>query len=268
MREPTGNLREPHGFAARASRTAAAYARATWRVYAVALAAGVFLALTDAFGGDAPLWRRLLYWPAMLLAGAAIGNTVGSLAGRRPRLGENRVLLWATITLLVSAATTPLVWAITAAMYRRGFHWVDLPYFFGTVLLISAPMTAIVMMLNTPGLATHASPPGAAPAKVRFLERLPPKIMGGAIWAVEAEDHYLRVRTSKGSDLILMRLADAIVELEGIEGAQVHRSWWVARAGIAEVKRDGARVTMMLKDGAEAPVSRPNVKALREAGWF
>jgi DNA-binding LytR/AlgR family response regulator len=124
------------------------------------------------------------------------------------------------------------------------------------------------MLANRPGPATHAPTPGAPPASVRFLERLPAKIMGGAIWAVEAEDHYLRVRTSKGSDLILMRLADAMAELDGIEGAQVHRSWWVARAGVADVKREGARVTLVLKDGAEAPVSRPNVKPLREAGWF
>jgi DNA-binding LytR/AlgR family response regulator len=34
------------------------------------------------------------------------------------------------------------------------------------------------------------------------------------------------------------------------------------------VKREGDRVTLQLKGGAEAPVSRPNVRALREAGWF
>ena len=100
------------------------------------------------------------------------------------------------------------------------------------------------------------------------MDRLPPKLMGGAIHAVEAEDHYLRVHTSKGADLILCRLADAIAELEGIEGAQVHRSWWVARAAVSDVKRDGARVTLALPGGVEAPVSRPNVKALKEAGWI
>jgi DNA-binding LytR/AlgR family response regulator len=102
---------------------------------------------------------------------------------------------------------------------------------------------------------------------VRFLDRVPDKLKGGAIYAVQAEDHYLRIRTSKGSDLILMRLSDAIAELEGIEGAQTHR-WWVAKDGIAEVKRAEGRVALSLKDGSEAPVSRPNVRALRESGWI
>jgi DNA-binding LytR/AlgR family response regulator len=65
-----------------------------------------------------------------------------------------------------------------------------------------------------------------------------------------------------------MRLADAIVELAGIEGAQTHRSWWVAKAAIESAKRADGRLVLLLKDGIEAPVSRPNVKALRESGWI
>jgi DNA-binding LytR/AlgR family response regulator len=93
-------------------------------------------------------------------------------------------------------------------------------------------------------------------------------VKGAVIYAVSAEDHYLRLHTSKGSELILMRLSDAISELDGLEGAQTHRSWWVAREAVESVKRDGDRVTLQLTGGAEAPVSRPNVRALREAGWF
>jgi DNA-binding LytR/AlgR family response regulator len=128
-------------------------------------------------------------------------------------------------------------------------------------------MTAIMMLVNQRGRVTHAPAAGAA-ASVRFLERLPAKLRGAAIYAVSAEDHYLRLHTSKGADLILMRLADAITELEGLEGAQTHRSWWVAREAVEGARRDGDRVTLMLKGGVEAPVSRPNVKPLRDAGWF
>jgi DNA-binding LytR/AlgR family response regulator len=85
---------------------------------------------------------------------------------------------------------------------------------------------------------------------------------------VSSEDHYLRLHTSKGSDLILMRLTDAITELEGLEGAQTHRSWWVARDAVESARRDGDNVKLMLKGGVEAPVSRPNVRALREEGWL
>ncbi len=65
-----------------------------------------------------------------------------------------------------------------------------------------------------------------------------------------------------------MRLADAVPELEGIEGARTHRSWWVAKAAVADARRGDGRAVLTLKNGAEAPVSRSYAGALREAGWF
>lgn len=65
-----------------------------------------------------------------------------------------------------------------------------------------------------------------------------------------------------------MRLSDAVAELEGIEGAQVHRSWWVARGAIAEARRGDGRATLTLKDGSEVPVSRTYARRLREHGWI
>jgi hypothetical protein len=109
---------------------------------------------------------------------------------------------------------------------------------------------------------------GAPPPPPKFLERLPLKLRGAEVWAVEAEDHYLRLHTSKGQDLILMRLADAVAELDGVEGAQVHRSWWVARDAITDAKRGDGRALLTLKDGAQVPVSRTYAGELRERGWI
>ncbi|KAF0175948.1 MAG: LytTR family transcriptional regulator DNA-binding domain-containing protein [Hyphomonadaceae bacterium] len=269
MREPTEKSRKPHGFAADASRTVAALAQAHGRTATIAIGAGVFMAVVGAFGfAGAPLWLRLAYWIGVLLAGSVVGAVVSKPISQRPKIGEKPFRLWALITLLISAPMTLIVWSATTFAFRRPFVIGEGPYFFGAVMIVSAAMTAINMAANRPGPATHAPSPGAPASKIRFLERLPPKLMGAAIHAVEAEDHYLRLHTSKGSDLILMRLADAIVELEGLEGAQVHRSWWVARDAVTEVRRDGARVSLILPGGGEAPVSRPNVKALREAGWI
>jgi DNA-binding LytR/AlgR family response regulator len=65
-----------------------------------------------------------------------------------------------------------------------------------------------------------------------------------------------------------MRLSDAITELDGIEGARTHRSWWVAKAYVREARRAEGRAILVLPSGAQAPVSRTYLSALRSEGWF
>lgn len=234
----------------------------------IAAAAGVFLAFVGAMNtGAAPLSARLVYWVPLMIGGSVVGHLVSLLVARIPRANANPWLFAAMLAVAVSIPITVLVWAYTSLLSPSPLRVEHLPGFFLGVLVISAGMTAIMMLASQPGRVTHAPPEGAA-VPVRFLERLPTKLKGGRLYAVSSEDHYLRLHTSKGSDLILMRLADAISELEGVEGAQTHRSWWVAKDAVQGMRREGDRVTLLLPDGLQAPVSRPNVRPLREAGWF
>jgi hypothetical protein len=113
----------------------------------------------------------------------------------------------------------------------------------------------------------HAEPVDTAKGKAAFMERLPLKFRAADLWAVSSEDHYLRVHTSAGQHMILMRLADAIVMLDGVDGLQTHRSWWVARAGLRDARRDSGKVVLTLIDGTDVPVSRANASTVRAAGW-
>jgi DNA-binding LytR/AlgR family response regulator len=81
------------------------------------------------------------------------------------------------------------------------------------------------------------------------------------------EDHYLRIHTALGSDLILLRLRDAMGELGPARGRQVHRSWWVAEGAIASTER-GARPHLILRNGLKVPVSKTYRDALKEADWL
>jgi DNA-binding LytR/AlgR family response regulator len=133
--------------------------------------------------------------------------------------------------------------------------------------VVTVALSAVnVFMGRATPVRTHAAAGGGAPA--RFLDRLPPRLRGATLHAVQAEDHYLRLHTDRGSDLILMRLSDAVAELEGLEGAQTHRSWWVARDAVRDVKRNDGRAALTLEGGVVAPVSRRYARALREAGWY
>ncbi len=235
---------------------------------------GAFLTITNPFGATSglPLLSSFAYWTGLVFLGW-LGGPVFSRLIQRVAPGLSREINIAIATVFVAALVTSAIVVVQTVVLSDPVPRSYWPTLYMLVLAISAAVAAVSWLVERafagpPGAVTHAPAAGAPAASVRFLERLPAKIKGGVIYAVSAEDHYLRVHTSKGADLVLMRLSDAIVELEGLEGAQTHRSWWVARDAVESVRREGDKVTLVLKGAAEAPVSRPNVRPLREAGWF
>ncbi len=243
--------------------------RSWLRNLAIAGAAGAFLAFVGAMDtGTAPFHTRLAYWVPLMVAGGMLGNAVALLAARIPHARMNPWLFGAVVAAAMTLPSTLLVWGYTDWIFDLKISVASLPVLFGSVLVICAAMTAVMVLANWPGRTTRAPNPAGEPVAVRFLERIPAKLKGSTLFAVSAEDHYLRLHTSKGSELILMRLADALDELEGLDGAQTHRSWWVARCAVEGARRQGDRAVLLLKGGLEAPVSRPNVRHLHQAGWF
>lgn len=116
------------------------------------------------------------------------------------------------------------------------------------------------------GGATPDAEPDPAPQIAGGLaERLPEKL-GGNILALKAEDHYVRVYTDRGSDLVLYRLSDAITELAALDGVRVHRSYWVRKSSVRGVQRHGRGLLLTLSNDLEVPVSQTYKELAREAG--
>lgn len=239
------------------------------RGFAISLVAAAFMAFAGAFGstrGAPP--ARFTYWLGLMLLGWLWGTAVSRLVLFNLAWPQS---LWGRIAVAAPIIALPysaLVGLVTHVMFRSNFSTLaDIAELVTSVLAV----TVVMIVLNTlverqaAGM-TQAGPEGAPPPK--FLGRLPEKLKGAELWAVEAEDHYLRLHTSLGQDLILMRLSDAIIELDGIEGAQTHRSWWVARAAITNAVRGDGRATLTLKGGAEVPVSRTHARVLRQQRWI
>jgi len=261
LREQAGQIRGPRGGAVRASWTAHLSAGIV-----LSLAVSAFLALVGAFGSaDAPFWPRMITFLAFGLGTSVLVTPVVWLSDRIAWLAARQLIR----RLVIAVVLTPLIggwlWAAVGFAFLHGPKLEMLPSYLGYSLIMSFFMTALswAVFRRRPALPIEA---GVSPSK--FLERLPFRLRDAELYAVEAEDHYLRVRTSKGSELILLRLSDAIAELDVVEGVQTHRSWWVAKAGVADTRRGDGRATLILKDGAEAPVSRTYAKTLREAGWL
>ena len=82
------------------------------------------------------------------------------------------------------------------------------------------------------------------------------------------EDHYLRVHTDAGEELLTMRFADAVKELARAHGFQTHRSWWVAADAVESVRWRQGVGEARLAGGLTAPVSRTHAPTLKAAGWF
>ncbi len=227
----------------------------------------IFLSLVGAFGSDvAPLGPRTLFFALFGLGAGVIVACCISAAGWIPGTAARPLARRVVVCLLATVFVALWVWAVMGFAFTHGPKLKMLPQDLGYSLLMSVIMTTISWAVFRERTTVVLAAPAAQPPK--FLARLPPRLWGAEIYAVEAEDHYLRLHTSKGSDLILLRLSDAVAELEGLEGAQTHRSWWVAKAGVADVRRSEGRATLVLKDASEAPVSRSYAKALREAGWL
>ncbi len=237
--------------------------------FVLSMAVAAFLGFIGAFGSEtAPFWPRIGFFLfiglgcAVLVVGAVWSSLATPWLRARPQI--RRV----TIALVLSPLTALWVWAAVGFAFLGGPSLSFLPRYLGYSFGMSVVMTALSWAIFGRRTESRPAAPPAPPPGAKFLERLPFRLRDAELYAVEAEDHYLRVRTSRGSDLILMRLSDARSELEGIEGAQTHRSWWVAKGGIADVRRTDGRAILVLKDGAEAPVSRAHARTLRELGWL
>ena len=234
---------------------------------AAAAAVGLLFSIVGAFGSaPMPLVVRTPLMVVLSLIAAALGVVSVVLAGRPAWLGAAWWRRGTAAGLLMTAPMAVLVWAaerlVLAPLLPARAILLALPTSAATSVFFCLVASYLIQVRAGPAAPTAAAP------EPRFLERLPPRLRGAELFAVEAQDHYLRLHTSKGQDLILFRLADAVAELEGMEGAQAHRSWWVAREAIAEVRRGDGRAILTLKNGVQAPVSRVHARRLRALGWL
>jgi hypothetical protein len=240
---------------------------ARWAAVTVALGFG--FAWFGVYGsGEIPFAERVVYWTGLMAVGVTSAVFVGPLIYYRWMTASHPAIQIAVIAAIVSVPVTIGLAVIQIASGNTTPpEWWAWQY--GYVIMVSALLTAgawVIERLMQKPLAPPAAAPDTAPGP--FLDRLPIRLRSAELYAVESEDHYLRVHTSAGQELILMRLADAVRELAGVEGLQTHRSWWVAKQGLADVVKGDGRLTLKLKSGAEAPVSRTYLKAVREAGWL
>lgn len=81
---------------------------------------------------------------------------------------------------------------------------------------------------------------------------------------ISAEEHYVRVRTIEGQDLLRGRISDIEAQLPESFGLRVHRSHWVAARAVRRLqpRREGWVLETCL--GIDVPVARGRRDAVRD----
>lgn len=97
-----------------------------------------------------------------------------------------------------------------------------------------------------------------------FLAKLQ-RHRGDKLIALAAEDHYVRVYTDDGDELIHYRFAKAVAEAAALDGLQTHRSHWVAGPAIRDLVQDKHNFFIVLRNGQRVPVSRTYLRDARRA---
>jgi hypothetical protein len=237
------------------------------RLLLAAAVAGVVMGVLGPLGSyEAEPGPRIFYCIWVALIGTSIivaGVSVAVWAGRRAgwpawtsSLAVAPVLSLAAALLFRIAA--PLLWL--GAAPATGPFWPD---YLVVLMVVAAASPAVAFLLQR-----RARPAALADnSKPALLARLPASV-GEDVLALQAEDHYVRVHTARGSALLSMRFADAIAGLDGLDGLRIHRSWWVARSAVRAARADGRRVVLDLSNGLSVKATREASSRLRRAHWL
>lgn len=225
------------------------------------LAAAGLMIVTGGFNtGELPLPRRIGFWLALMGWNALKWQLLFAWLVRRD--GDwPRAALIGTIPL-----NLPLPLEILACGRLVGVEMQVLPLdVWGRAAALSAGIFAICAVVAWVLLRRMRPKPVAADSGLLARACVVPDLLA----AIEAEDHYCRVHRRDGqSALIHYRFGDALVEVAGIDGAQVHRGAWVAGAAVAGGLREGRRGRLLLAGGGSVPVSATYAAAAQARGWL
>ena len=229
--------------------------------------------------GRLSLPDRVAFWTLATSVNWLFGLVLGSIAGFA--LEWRGPLAWAGAVAAGSAVAavpgTAVVWLLVAAfMDYRMTGFAEIASLYSQVITLHLVLNALVTWLiywkprpdGAAGETASTLPsPSSEARSAPFLERIPERL-GRNLLHLHMQDHYVEVHTDEGSDLLLLRFRDALRELDGLDGAQVHRSHWVARTAVAGIERRSGRIALRLVNGNRVPVSRSFAPVLRNRGWL
>lgn len=226
----------------------------------VPFVAGIVLAILAPFAtSDLPLSTRLIYWVGLCLAGG-IGVAFTDWLSQKFNLSLQP---WQDVLIGSLGATTCVCLFMILLFPPRTLEGLLITIFY--VWIIAVVLCFIGTLLRLTRTRGQAETNVESPA---LMDRLPLKFREAQFYAASSEDHYTRIYTSSGDHLLLMRLGDVPDLAQPTEGLTPHRSWWVAKEGVADVIKQDGKLVIRLKNEMDVPVSRAGAKRVKDAGWL
>jgi len=228
------------------------------------LGAAAVLAIAGPFNTDETIPRalpRLAYWGAIVFLCYSAGFASTLLTERLFGQGARGIKPILTDAVITASAVLGIILGLNVLCFGYWPTGLEFVILSANVVGISFVLSAVFFVADRQGTDT----PDAAAQTPPILDRLPFD-KRGALVALSVEDHYVRIRTTGGEEMILLRLSDAMREVGGTLGLQVHRSHWVALDQVTAAARKGDGAVLSLTHGPDIPVSRANVAKIKEAG--
>lgn len=214
---------------------------------------------------DAPQSLRIVYWQLAVIGSGLAGFVIDRTLAQRVAGFWLRIL---AVALIMTPPVTIYIYLLNAVMLDLPRRWWLIPQLGWQVFVVMLLLVTLRALLWRRVVETRTIVvPPLPEAERNFRLRLSARRRSATLIALEAEDHYVRVHTSAGSELLAMNFSQALEELALAYGYRVHRSWWVAADAVEGVRWNRGTGEARLSGGIVAPVSRTYAAVLKSAGW-
>lgn len=153
------------------------------------------------------------------------------------------------------------LWTATSLVF---FHLLGMPrYGYPPSTVFAALRGASIEDPNRrrDSVTTSTSTDAGRPA---FMRLVPDNRSRDEIVALKAEQHYVRIYTRNGEDLVHEKFRSAVSDFVRCGGVQVHRSYAVNPEFISAVESENGTYSITMSNGLNVPVSRSHTAVARQ----